>query len=174
MSASDRFTFRPCGPEYIDTILAIQEEAFSLLEDEQWLRRNSREMLESCLLPPHSTIGVFDGETLAAFGTLYIAGDSQENLGRKMGLEREEDMLSTANFKLVIVRPAYRGNGLQRALTTELERIAKERGFRRICSSVSPYNRFSADNFVAMGYKLGGHAVLYGGLERNIYCKELY
>ena len=60
MSISGKFTFAPCGPEYIDTILAIQEEAFSLLEDEQWLRRNSREMLESCLLPPHSTIGVFD------------------------------------------------------------------------------------------------------------------
>lgn len=172
MNIPEKFTFRPCGPEDLDTILAIQEEAFSLLEDNQWLRRNSREMLDSCLRAPHVTIGVYCGDELAAFGVLYIAGESEENLGRKIGLTGK-DILTTANFKLVIVRPAYRGNGLQRALTVRLEQLAREMGFARICSSVSPYNRYSADNFVAMGYKPGGHAVLYGGLERTIFYKEL-
>jgi len=172
MTVCDRFTFRKCGPEALNTILAIQDEAFALLEDEQWLRRNSREMLASCLREPHITIGVFCGDEMAAFGVLYIAGESEENLGRKMGLTGD-DITATANFKLVIVRPAYRGNGLQRALTVRLEQLAAGKGFRYICSSVSPYNRFSAGNFSAMGYKEGGRAVLYGGLERVIYYKEL-
>ncbi|MBE6760393.1 MAG: GNAT family N-acetyltransferase [Ruminococcaceae bacterium] len=172
MSDRDKFTFRTCGPEELDTILTIQEEAFALLEDNQWLRRNSRETLDSCLRAPHVTIGVYCGDEMAAFGVLYIAGESEENLGRKMGLTGD-DILSTANFKLVIVRPAYRGNGLQRALTVRLEQIARDMGCKRICASVSPCNRFSADNFEAMGYKPGGHAVLYGGLERSIYYKKL-
>ena len=172
MNVCDKFTFRPCGPVELETILSIQEEAFALLEDDRWLRRNSREMLDSCLREPHVTIGVYCGDEMAAFGVLYLAGESEENLGRKMGLTGD-DILSTANFKLVIVRPAYRGNGLQRALTVRLEQLAAQMGYKRICSSVSPYNRFSADNFVSMGYKLGGQAVLYGSLERNIYYKEL-
>ena len=172
MIGSERFTFRLIGPEYIDTLCDIQDEAFALLEDDQWLRRNSREMLDSCLRDPHRTIGVFDGEEMAAFAVLYIAGESEENLGRKMGLEGE-DILSTANFKLVIVRPKFRGCGLQRTLTLRVEEMAAEMGFRRVCSSVSPYNRYSAANFEAMGYRATGHAVLYGGLERTIFCKEL-
>ena len=166
------FTFKRCDISHLEDLLAIQEEAFSLLEDDRLLRRNSEEMLASCLGEPHITIGVFDGERMAAFGVLYIAGDSTENLGRKIGL-CEEEALATANYKLVIVRPEYRGKGLQRTLAGLLEDEARKLGFRHICSSVSPYNLHSARNFEAAGYVRRGHAVLYGGLERDIFYKSL-
>jgi len=166
------FTFRRCGIDQLDQLLAIQEEAFATLDDDRLLRRNTEEMLASCLGEPHITIGAYDGETMAAFGILYIAGDSPENLGRKIGLEGEE-MLATANYKLVIVRPPYRGNGLQRTLAGLLEDEARKLGYRHICSSVSPYNQYSAANFEKAGYVRRGRAVLYGGLERDIFYKSL-
>lgn len=166
------FTFKRCGTEHLGDLLAIQEEAFALLEDDRLLRRNTEEMLASCLREPHITVGVFDGEEMAAFGILYIAGDSAENLGRKIGFEGEE-MLATANYKLVIVRPRYRGKGLQRTLAGLLEDEARKLGYRHICSSVSPYNQYSARNFEKAGYERRGRAVLYGGLERDIFYKSL-
>ncbi len=166
------FTFRRCDIGQLGDLLAIQEEAFASLDDDRLLRRNTEEMLASCLGEPHITVGVFDGEVMAAFGILYIAGDSPENLGRKIGLEGDE-MLATANYKLVIVRPQYRGNGLQRKLGLILEDEASKLGYRHICSSVSPYNQYSARNFEQSGYVRRGRAVLYGGLERDIFYKSL-
>ena len=166
------FTFSRCNADHLEHILDIQEETFAALDDDRLLRRNTREMLASCLDSPHITVGAFCGEEMAAFGILYIAGDSEESLARKAGFEGE-DILTAANFKLVIVRPAYRGKGLQRTLTTHLEQLAAETGYRRIFASVSPCNKHSNANFAALGYSVCGHAVLYGGLERDIYCKEL-
>jgi len=166
------FSFERCDIQHLDDLCAIQDEAFASLEDERLLRRNSREMLASCLEAPHVTIGAFSGGEIAAFGVLYVAGNSGESLGRKLGLE-EDEVMRTANLKLFIVRPGYRGHGLQRQLIEILEKEAASVGIARLCSSVSPLNMHSARNFTALGYTLKGSATLYGGLERDIYCKEL-
>lgn len=172
MSTSPEFEFRSCDLSQLDSLCDIQEEAFGVLGDERLLRRNTRGMLAACLQPPHHTVGVFCGEEMAAFGILYIGGRSEENLGSHMGLEGEE-LDGTANLKLFIVRPAYRGHGLQRQLIERLEITASEMGFWRLCASISPLNRHSAANFTAMGYTKDGSDVLYGGLERDIYYKTL-
>ena len=166
------FVFKECGPEYIDEILNIQDIAFENIDDTAMLRKNSREMLLSCLSEPHYTLGAFVGDELAAFIVLYVAGDSPENLGRDAGIS-EENLATVANVKLVIVLPKYRGNGLQRILTEKLEDVAKTRGFKTLCCTVSPENIPSIRNFEARGYRLYQTKEKYDGLLRNIYYKEI-
>ena len=172
MNRSDDLIFRFCGAEQLDSLCAIQNEAFALLKDEQLLRRNSREMLARCLELPHRTVGVFDGEEMAAFGVLYIGGDTEDNLGRSAGLD-EDAIRRTANFKLVIVRPAYRGRGLQQAIAKALETEAAALGYEHICATASPYNLHSCRNFDALGYERRGTVTAYGGLERVVFHKKL-
>ncbi len=166
------FVFKECGPEYIDEIMHIQDVAFENMDNTATLRKNSREMLLSCLSEPHYTLGAFVGDELAAFIVLYVAGNSNENLGRDAGIP-EESLDTVANVKLVIVLPKYRGNGLQRMLTEKLESVAKTRGFKTLCCTVSPENTPSIRNFEACGYKFYQTKEKYDGLLRNIYYKEI-
>lgn len=172
MNNGQEFIFRRCGAEQLDTICGIQEETFALLEDERLLRRNSREALAACLEEPHVTIGVFCGDEMAAFGILYRAGNNPDNLGSLLGLGGEA-LERTAAVKLTIVRPAYRGHGLQRRLIETLEREAEQLGLERLCATASPANIHSLRNFTAAGYDRCGRVTVYGGLERELFYKKL-
>lgn len=166
------FVFKRCLPSEIGTICDIQERAFEALENPDVLRRNSEEMLAGCLEDPHYTVGAYHGGRPIAFAVLYDGGYTSENLGKDIGLAGEQ-LLDAVNMKLVIVLPEYRGNGLQKKLTRELEKIAVQKGKKLICATISPDNSFSLRNFEALGYKLHSCIEKYGGLKRNVYFKEI-
>lgn len=164
------FAIGPCGPDRLDALLDIQEETFAALEDERLLRRNTPEMLESCLLPPHVTLGAWHGNALAAFSILYFP-EGQEDLSLSLaGVERTG--LRAANYKLCIVRPAFRGSGLQYRLGLALEWYAKEARVGLLCATVSPRNSHSMENIRKMGYTYNRTLTKYG-LERALYYKFL-
>lgn len=164
--------FEKCTYRNIEEICELQEVAFRHLENKNLLRRNSREMLESCLNAPHYTLGAFFEEKLIAFAVLFDAGQTEENIGQDIGLEGDE-LNDAVNMKLIIVSPEYRGNGLQKKLMAYLEAIAKEKGKKIICGTVSPENIYSCNNFIALDYKLKTTKIKYDGLERNVYCKNI-
>lgn len=172
MQNPTEFVLRQCHPEHLADICRIQEEAFAVLENPELLRRNSREMLAACLQEPHYTVGAFCGDVLAGFAVLYDGGETEENLGRDIGLSAAE-LDSVINLKLVIVSPAYRGNGLQRKMTAVLEAVAAERSKQYICATVSPHNAFSRSNIEGMGYRLHSCKKKYNGVLRNLYYKRL-
>lgn len=58
-----------------------------------------------------------------------------------------------AEVKSMYVSPACRGRGLARALLTELERIARERGCRRIQLDTSDYLTGAVALYRAAGYR---------------------
>ena len=166
------FEFKKCTENDIDRILEIQDEAFSLINDREILRRNSKEMLLSCLKYPHYTLGAFYEGKLVAFAILYSGEFTEENLGYDLGLEGEA-LMTVANVKLVIVSPEYRGNGLQVKLTEKLETEAKIRGFRILAATISPVNKYSIKNFEKSGYEFTLEKVKYDGLLRHIYTKTI-
>lgn len=167
-----RFAFLECAPVHIDEILAIQEDAFAHMEHPDWLRRNPREMLLACLGPPHVTVGAFVGTLIAGFAILYFGERTEENLGRSLGFSGEA-LPDIANFKLAIVRPQYRGHSLQRCLAAELETIARQRGVKLLCATVHPGNVASRVSMERSGYRFAKQLIKYGGLQRDLYCKEL-
>lgn len=165
------FSYRQCNETDLQSILRLQEETFSLIDDPSLLRRNSPEMLRERLFEPHCTLGAFVEGELAGFAMLCFEGNTEENLSR--GLVSEDMLSRCANLKLVIVSPGYRGLSLQRILLTQLEDTARERGALQLCLTVSPKNIYSLRNVEALGYERVRAESKYGGHERILYRKLL-
>lgn len=168
----EEFEFKKCSLQDLDEICQIQEEAFDAMDDDSLLRRNSRESLQICLNEPHYTLGAFHGGTLAGFAVLFDPKMTDENIALDAGFS-EDVAKCTVNFKLVIVRPFYRGNSLQTEFIERLECLAKEKGFKNMFATVSPNNEHSKNNFLKSGYVFHSQKVKYNGLIRNIYYKNI-
>lgn len=170
---NDHYTIRHLGPEALSDILLIQQEALTLITDARLLRANSVQMLTECLAEPHSAIGAFSQEgEMAAFAILYVPGLDDENIALSAGWT-EEEAAKSCNLKLVIVRPAHRGQGLQRRLMNILEQEARTRGFSSLWATVSPMNTYSRRNIIACGYHCVGQHDKYGGMLRDLFCKTI-
>lgn len=156
----------------IPALLDIQEEAFEYANgDTDFLRRNTVETFTPCFDDPSVVLGVFHEENMIAFGILYCAGETEENLAKD--IDEVEDLTDNANLKLTIVRPDYRGNGLQRLLILELEKYAKESGFTYLSTTVSPGNPWSLNNCKKCGYTEVKILQKYGGLTRVLLAKKI-
>lgn len=164
------FELKPCGPADLPELLYIQDTAFAALDDPSLLRRNTPEMLDACLTPPHVTLGAWYEGTLAAFSILYVP-EADEDLSRSLiGLDLAGRR--TANYKLCIVRPEFRGCGLQYHLGMALIAQAQAEGIEVLCATVSPKNRHSMDNIQRMGYTYNRTLMKYGW-ERDLYVQIL-
>ena len=167
-----KFQIARCDAYHINEILSIQSEAFESMEHPEWLRENTKEMLLDCLGFPHVTVGAFSNSVMSGFAILFKGEKTDENLGLTLGFSGDE-LKSIANFKLVIVRPMFRGHSLQRILMTELERIAKDEDIKLLCTTVHPDNIASKISIEKSNYIFAKRTTKYGGLLRDIYYKSL-
>jgi GNAT superfamily N-acetyltransferase len=164
------FVIRNCGLEQLDEIIDMERETIEILPQPDMLRRNSLEMWRCCLQPPHRCIGVWVGEKMVAFAVLYIPlEDSEEDLSPLL-FHRVDT--PSANYKICIVRPEWRGNHLQVLLGRCLEDEARRRGIRVLCSTASPKNEASIRSLLQLGYSYDQTLEKYG-FERNLYYKML-
>lgn len=161
---------RRCRPSDLQAVIDLNETVYAALPDKSVLRHNSSEMIASCLEEPNVTLGIWDGNLLVAIGMLYVPQCIEEDHFHDLGLQGD---FRSANQKLFLVRNGYRGQGLQRKLIREVEKIAIERGFNLLCTTVAPNNAFSINNFLFEGYVYAKIEMKYGGLERNLYYKIL-
>lgn len=165
------FEFRECNQSDIDDIMAVQEDAFSHLENPELLRRNSREMLLECLSNQHYTVGAYYKGELAAFSVLYYPYTADENLA--VNLEGVDYTgMRHANYKLCIVKHDYIGNSLQCHLANKLLDHALADGVNIICATASPDNTYSIRNIGKLGFKYNRTLEKYG-YSRNLYYKFL-
>ena len=165
-------TVKPIDISYIPTLLEIQEETFRHAGGSgDFLRRNTYETLAPCFEEPSVVLGVFYKEQMIAFGILYAAGQTKENLA--YDIDEVTDVRENANLKLSIVRPDYRGNGIQQLLIVRLEQSARESGFKWISVTVSPDNPWSLNNCKACGYTEVKRLEKYGGLVRVLLAKKI-
>ncbi len=161
---------KKCQSFDLQSVIELNESVYATLPDKSILRHNSSEMIASCLEEPNVTLGVWDGNLLVAIGMLYVPQCLEEDHAHDLDLQGE---YRSANQKLFLVREAYRGLGLQRRLIREVEKIAVERGYNLLCTTVAPNNDFSINNFLKEGYVYAKTEVKYGGLVRNKYYKVL-
>lgn len=170
----NKFEYRKLTEENIPDLLDFQEIIFS--EDEnakETLRRNTYETFFPCFAPPSLVLGVFYEENMIAFGILYVAGEDHENLAYSLDNHELLNVKEYANFKIVIVKKDFRGNGIQSILMKKFEEYAKSIGMKVILATASPKNKYSTNNFDKGGYQLIKVIKKYGGLTRNLYGKEL-
>ena len=168
----NEFVYKPLGIDSIPALLELQEDAFAHAGDStDFLRRNTYETLAPCFDGDSLVLGVYHGDLLVAFGILYCAGDTKENLAHD--LDEVTDITENANVKLVIVRYEYRGNGLQKELIARLCTHAEKQGYKWLSSTVSPENPWSMNNLLANGFTEAKVLVKYGGLKRILYAKRV-
>ena len=173
-SRASIITFRPCSEDQLPLLLRMQEEAFASLPSPHMLRCNTPAMLAACLRTPHTTWGAWTEDAgLVAFSVLFVPQDAQEDLSLWLdGMATAG--LRSANNKLCIVRPPFRGRGLQLALGWRVEQEAVQRGTQLLCATAAPGNVASARNLLRQGYVLNRRLRKYeGGLLRNLYVKRL-
>lgn len=161
---------RPCGLGQLGDILAIEQEAIAYLERPDLLRRNTLEMWETCLQPPHLCLGAWVGEELAGFAVMYVPqpGDG-EDLSVLL-TKIDASAYTSANFKICIVRPRWRGRGLQVLLGEHLGREARARGIDLLCATASPYNKPSVHSLLTLGYQTDHLLTKYGYERMLFYC----
>ncbi|MBQ8407074.1 MAG: GNAT family N-acetyltransferase [Clostridia bacterium] len=168
----NRLTFQKLEIDSVPLLLEVQEEAFEYAKgNTDFLRRNTAETLSVCFEGESVVLGVFDKDTLAGFGILFVAGEGKENLA--YDADEVKDVNTSANVKLIIVRPDYRGNGLQVELVKRLQESAKKSGFEWLCATVAPTNSYSYDNFVKSGFTHTKTLTKYGGLTRALFVKKI-
>ena len=168
----NQVVYKILSKEDIPTLLEIQEETFAFAGgDTSFLRRNTAETFAVCFEEPSVTIGAYLAGELIAFGMLHAAGSTAENLAKDV--DEIDNILQNANVKLTIVRPPYRGNGLQALLIDQLTDHAKASGFTWACSTASPDNIWSMNNLQKCGFVQVKLLQKYGGLQRALLCKKL-
>lgn len=107
-----------------------------------------------------------------ALAVLYIPhrGDA-EDLSQSL-TTIDADKCTSANYKICIVHPQYRGHALQQRLGQMLENEARKRGVDLLCSTVSPHNPASIHSLQHLGYHLDRTLQKYGVL-RHLYYRQL-
>ena len=161
---------RTCTTADLDAVVELNEAVYAALPDKSVLRHNSVEMIASCLVEPNLTLGFWDDDLLVAIGMLYVPQCIEEDHFHDLGLS---GYYRSANQKLFLVREGYRGQGLQRKLIHEIEKLAVAKGFNLLCTTCAPNNGFSINNFLKEGYVYATTEEKYGGLLRNLYYKKL-
>ena len=111
-------------------------------------------------------------DELIAMGVYAKKGYDESNYAYDIGLNGEE-VLKVAQIESTIVKSEYRGNKLQRLICEELEKIARKDNIEILTATASPYNEFSVNTFMNLGYEIKKDKLKYGGLRRYVLVKEL-
>lgn len=168
---SSRLLFpRFCSLYDLKKIADLQKNIYDLLPDTQLFVLTREEEWLPLLTAPSRVIGLWDGDTLAAYGIYLQCGYTPQNYAWKIGVPSEE-VPFWANMDTVVVAPDYRGNRLEHSLILQMEKLC-DSSIHGFCCTVSPDNQYSLHNVQEAGYEIAGHRKMYGGFDRLILKKE--
>lgn len=168
-SKYNEYTLRRCTVQDVDQIYELQTIIINGLDNKEILRQNAKDMFEHCVQEPNLTIGVYNKEELIAV-SIFVVEHGVEDLS--LDLVCHEVSVS-ANYKLIMVKKEYRGNGFQKALMWVMEKYAYNNGFTHLCTTVSEKNTYSLHNIEEIGYEYDHDAIKYGGLPRCVFVKNI-
>ena len=154
-NGSQQFEFHPLELSQLDAVLALEQEALDNLE-------------RPCLQPPHLCLGAWVRGELVGFAVLYVpAKGDAEDLSALL-VQVDATPYISANFKICIVHPRWRGRHLQVLLGKHLQQEATNRGIELLCATASPYNQASVKSLIRLGY-CPDHSLQKYGYERMLF-----
>lgn len=169
---SESVFVKECNINDIDNILELQRIVMSDIHNNEIFELTSREEFIFYFESSSIIFGCFRKEKLIAYAISIIPGEDESNLGYDIELEKDE-LSKVMHFDTVVVHPKFRGNGLQKSLCNMVENEANLMSMEYICTTVSPLNKYSLNNFVNLGYKVILEKVKYDNKNRFILCKRL-
>ncbi|MGV8145235.1 MAG: GNAT family N-acetyltransferase [Alkaliphilus sp.] len=166
------------GKEYLQEIIELQERVSEGLDNEEIFVGDGREFIQNEVLTQGKGVamGVFVDGRLVAFRTItFPLADSVHNLGREIGLCGNE-LNKVAVLEATVVHADYRGNQLQKKMLKYSISLIKERGYRYICATVSPYNYPSLSSVMSFNLTIRDLQIrggIYGGRLRFLLVRDL-
>ena len=158
---------------YIEKIMRLQDEIVEGLEDKQLYASTEKDEFMKYIDSEGIILGVTTEEDeLIAMGVYVAKGYDKKNYGYDLGII-DEELLKVGQIESTVVKNEFRGNRLQKVICEELEKIAREKENTILTSTASPYNKFSVNTFLDLGYEIKVEKVKYGGLKRYVMMKKL-
>ena len=158
---------------YLDKIMELQKIIIDGLENKELYADTERKEFEEYIKENGKIIGyVTNDNELIAMGVYAQKGYDKSNYAYDIDLKGEE-VLKVAQIESTVVKEDYRGNKLQKIICEELERIAVNNNIEILCATASPYNQFSVNTFINLGYEIKKDKLKYGGLRRYVLVKEI-
>ena len=162
--------FRPrelgCGD--LDAIVELHETvhtdhvATGVEVDHGLFARETRAFFHDHLEVRGRIFGIHDAGRLIAYGVLGLPAPGDDHFGALVD-HPPTDPGRVAHVDGVAVRPAHRGQRLQRLLIEHRLQAALERGRDLVYTTVSPRNLHSLGNLQQAGFRIVGRRALFGG-----------
>ena len=142
------YTYKLLTYEDIDIIYDLQEYVVSTIEDKNFFRPSTKEMLSKFISNGY-ILGAFINHKLIAYRVLFIPNQESTNLGYDLNFDKN-DLQKVVHLETALVHPRYRGDRLQVKLTKEIKKYF-DLSDKIICSTCYPFNYPSLSNLIKMG-----------------------
>ena len=153
-------------------IMAIMEEAVSLLPDSSWYVDDNASFVRKHIENTGFILKAHTGKEIAGFLIIRFPAMEEDNLGRCLSFSKK-DLLQTAHTESVAVRPSFRGQNIQSLLIKHGETILQNMEYHHLMASVHPDNQASLISFLRCGFEIKDTVEKYGGLKRHILYKRI-
>ena len=166
--------FEVLNLEHIDKIMELQKVVIEALDDKQLYAPSEKEEFAEYIRDIGKVVGVVEEESneLIAMGVYGKLGLKENNYGHDLEIKGDK-LLEVGQIESTVVAPDYRGNALQKKICSILEEISRENNDSLLCATVSPYNKYSLNSFLDLGYEIKKEKLKYGVLKRYVVAKQL-
>lgn len=170
------FSIERAVADEFQALADVIHRVWDQMEKKDWFvednPENIREVLQNDNGMGYKAI-VKDSGNIAGVFVVRFPGKQEDNLGRDIGLPKEE-LKKVAHMESIAILPEYRGNGLQYSLMQTAERDVRRRGYKHLMCTIHPDNVYSKNNAVRQGYEVVMTKEKYGGLIRDILLKKIF
>lgn len=155
----------------IDQILFLQKDVVAQLEDSNFFRASTKEML-SRFLQSGCALGAFVENKLIAYRLIYLPKDNEDNLGLDLDLVAH-NLHDVLHFETTVVHPKFRKHRLQVLLTNEIMKYI-DVSDKVICATCYPLNFPSLSNLMKLGLSINKLKSKYDSRLRYILSNKKY
>lgn len=167
-----KLEFRNLNIKDLDSVVTLQDEVISTLENPKHLYRTSKEdFVEIVKDSKNLSCGCFDNHKLVAYAFFTFPEWDFKVFKKRFIMPR----LHRGNmyFKVVVVDEAYRNNGIHSSFLEVAKEYAGFYKVKRIIATVHPGNKISNHVFQKSEFELIKVRELHNGEPRNIYEYKL-
>ncbi len=154
----------------VDEIKNIMDVCYSSIKNKEIFDTDSTLFIKKHVKEEGQILVAQDADVIVAYLLVRFPELHKDNLGYDLNYGKK-DLSQVAHIESVGVLPQYRGRGLQHKLIELAEKKFKA-SHSHFLATVSPYNKYSLQNFLDLGYKIKKRKLKYGGKERYIVEKS--
>lgn len=159
-------------PGDVDAIQALKETVSRGMEHPEYYVTDDRAFVERHIACEGFTLLWREQGELAGFLIVRFPREAPDNLGRDIDLSPAL-LPKVAHMESAAVLSKFRGHGIQGALVTAAEEIARDMGCWYAMGTVHPANVPSLSTMQELGYEIVATKEKYGGKTRHIIWKAL-